>query len=331
MLKPGFGVLLPVSSLGGFGKSAYQFVDFLSKWHQNYWQVLPLCPRDWHGSPYNSPASMEIDSEYGSKAQWVALKKYANEKGIKIIGDLPFFVALNSPEYRANKELFLSDQFSGVPPDAFNRRYGQYWGQPQYNWEKLAQMGYKFQLDRFRYVLELFDVVRLDHFRGYEAVWSIPKKYKSGRKGKWVKVPGSELFKTATQTFGKLPFIAEDLGFITEEVNQLRKEFGFYGTRVAHWAKTVENDVVYYTSTHDTPTLVGKMGKRKAQKVISWVRNSQAGIKIILMGDLLGLDNRARINRPGRVRDNWRWKLDPNLLEDINKAFPNNQLTSWLS
>lgn len=316
-MKPGFGVLLPVSSLDGFGKKAYKFVDYLAKWDQQYWQVLPICPRDFHNSPYNSPASMEIDPEYGTKAQWLALKKYANRKGIQIIGDLSFFVGKGSKECLENIDLFLTDRFSGVPPDSFNRRYGQFWGQYQYNWEKLEETGFKFFLNRFKSAIELYDIVRLDHFRGYEAVWSIPKKYRSGRRGKWVKVPGEKLFKTAQKQLGKLPFIAEDLGVITPPVEELRKKFNFLGTRVVQFGKLTEKDVVYYTSTHDSPTLVGFCGKKRARKLIARVASSIAQIKITTVQDLLLLDNKARINRPGSVHDNWGWKLNLDLLSTI--------------
>ena len=304
------GVLLPISCLDGFGKDAYKFVDYLVKWRQQYWQVLPICPRDRYGSPYDSPASMEIDPEYGTKVEWLALKKYANKNGIKIIGDLSFFVGKGSKECLSNQDLFLTGQFSGVSQDAYNRRNGQYWGQYQYNWEKLEQTGFKFFLERFESAIDLYDLIRLDHFRGYEAVWSIPEGYKSGRKGKWVNVPGEKLFKTAQKKFGSLPFFAEDLGFITPEVEALRKEFGFLGTRVVQFGNTDEKDIIFYTGTHDTPTLVGFTGKRRSKKLIEKVLNSNAKIKMITVPDLLLLDNKARFNRPGSVKNNWKWKLD---------------------
>lgn len=317
-MTSGRGILMPVSSVNGFGRDAHKFIDFLARNHWNYWQVLPICPRDFHGSPYNSPASMEIDSEYGTKKQWLELKKYANKNGIQIIGDLSFFVGKSSKECLLNIELFLTDKFSGVPPDSYNRRNGQYWGHYQYNWEKLEQTDFKFFLNRFQCALELYDVIRLDHFRGYEAVWSIPAGYKSGRKGKWVKVPGEKLFKTAQLKFGKLPFIAEDLGVITPAVEALRKQFHFLGTRVIQFGRTKESDVILYTSTHDTPTLVGfSGGKKKGKKLMDKVFCSEAYIKMTTVADLLLLDNKARINRPGSVKDNWKWKLDIKLLSKI--------------
>lgn len=307
------GVLLPVSCLAGFGDKAYRFVDWMSQNHYHFWEVLPLNPRDDCGSPYNSHSSLTIDPNYGTLKQWLKLKKYANDRKIKIIGDLPFFVSKNSIEYQKYKKFFLTDQFSGAPPDYYTKK-GQFWGHPQYNWEALEKDNFRFFFQRLEIARGLFDIVRLDHFRGYHAVWSIPKKYHSGRKGQWVLVPGEKLFKILRQKYPGEIFIAENLGHMTPGVEDLRQKFGFLGSAIIQFGENNAKDIVYYTSNHDSETLAGRFGKN-APKYLQKVLESPAKIKIIPMWDLLGLGNKARFNKPGTKKGNWQWKLPVNYFE----------------
>ena len=297
----GTGVLLPISSLpSGRFKDGYRFVDWLVDNKYKYWQILPLNPRDSLGSPYNSKDITGIDPAYGTRNEWFKLKKYANNKGIKIIGDLPFFVPGDSLEARKHPEFFDFRHKSGAPPDKF-RKNGQRWGHPQYSWEAIEKNGFKLFLSRFKWTIKMFDLVRLDHFSGYEAVWILPDK-------KWVKVPGEKLFTVAKKHFGQLPFIAEDLGVITPSVEQLRKKFHFLGSAVVQFGENNNKDIVYYSSTHDTDTLRGHYG-RNWEKYLDKVLKADAQIKIVPMWDILGLDNRARFNRPGTKKGNWKWRL----------------------
>lgn len=298
----GVGVLMPVSCLpSGKFSDGYKFVDWLSKNKYDFWQVLPLNPRDHLGSPYNSSDLTAIDKGYGSINEWFDLKRYSNAKGIKIIGDLPFFCSKNSVEVKKFPKYFDLKHTSGTPPDYYAKR-GQRWGHPQYNWEELEKDSFKLFIDRFKWAIKVYDFVRLDHFRGYEAVFVYPDK-------KWVKVPGEKLFSEASKVFKKLPFIAEDLGVITSKVENLRKKFGFLGNRVIQFGISAETDIVYYTSTHDSQTLKGCYGK-KSPVYMKKVLCSKAAIKIIPMWDVLGLKNLARLNRPGTKKDNWCLRLD---------------------
>jgi len=206
--------------------------------------------------------------------QWAALKAYCRERGIKIFGDMPIFVAYNSADVWTHPELFKLDGagrptvVSGVPPDLFSAT-GQLWGNPLYNWEKMRATGYQWWLDRMRSTFELVDIVRIDHFRGFAACWEIPSGEETAERGQWVGVPGRELFATMRRVLGDgLPIIAEDLGIITEDVEALRDEFGFPGMRVLQFAfggdsrnphlphNYVRNTVVY-TGTHDNDTVPG--------------------------------------------------------------------------
>lgn len=305
------GVLLPVSSLphGRFAEGK-KFVDWLVKNGYKYWEVLPLNPQDDFGSPYNSSSSLTIDPKYGTKVKWLALKKYANSRGIKIIGDLPFFVSAGSIEYQTNKQYFLEGQISGAPPDYYSKK-GQLWGHPQYNWEVLEKDNFRFFFKRLKNALGLYDIVRLDHFRGYHAVWSIPSSKRTAVNGKWTKVPGDKLFKLLRRKYPKQIFIAEDLGHITPAVEDLRQKFKFLGSAVIQFGENNNEDLVYYTSNHDSQTLVGHYGKKLAPKYLQKVLNSSAAIKIIPMWDILGLGNEARFNKPGTNKNNWKWRLPP--------------------
>ena len=205
--------------------------------------------------------------------QWFALKKYCNDKGIKIVGDLPIFVAQDSADVWTNPEQFKLDKngkpivVAGVPPDYFSST-GQLWGNPLYNWERMHEDGFKWWIERVRATLTVVDIARVDHFRGFAACWEIPGGDKTAERGQWVEAPGKELFNAIRKTLGELPIIAEDLGVITPDVVALREEFGFPGMRILQFgfgsdSKNIDlphnyvPNVVAYTGTHDNDTTVG--------------------------------------------------------------------------
>jgi 4-alpha-glucanotransferase len=206
--------------------------------------------------------------------QWQALRVYAHERGIRIIGDIPIYVAHDSADVWANRQFFLltsqgrPTKVAGVPPDYFSAT-GQLWGNPIYNWNLLRSTGYTWWIERFRAALRLYDIVRIDHFRGFEAHWEVPASESTAMNGRWVKGPGAELFSTLTREFGDLPIIAENLGVITAEVEQIRHQFGYPGMAILQFAfgndpqgpsfrphNYVQN-LVAYTGTHDNDTTVG--------------------------------------------------------------------------
>jgi len=283
--------------------------------------------------------------------QWKALKQYANEREITIIGDTPIFVAYDSVDVWCNQHLFKLDNHclpksvAGVPPDYFSKT-GQRWGNPVYDWEKLTSDGFGWWIARLKNDLSLYDVVRLDHFRGFEAYWEIPAKEKTAIKGQWVKGPGDALFSSFQAAMGKLPLIAEDLGFITPEVISLRDRFDLPGMKVLQFAfgggprngylphNYVPNCVVY-TGTHDNDTTQGwfdTLNGEEQRHVCRYLRctpeevvwemirlalSSVAATAIIPLQDILGLPGSARMNTPGTVGENWSWRFaSQDLTED---------------
>ena len=277
-------------------------------------------------------------------SQWYKLKDYVNEKGIKIIGDLPIFVSGNSADYWANKELFLKDSqglpsaVAGVPPDYFSET-GQLWGNPLYDFSAQKKDGYKWWTKRFKHNLSMFDIVRIDHFRGFESFWQIPSNSETAISGKWVKGPGKEFFDTIEKELGSLPVIAEDLGIITPEVTKLREDLGYPGMKILHFGfldgpksaflpHNFENsNTVVYTGTHDNNTTVGwyreseedirdftRQYLRVSGNDIAWdmIRlafASSADTAIIPVQDLLGMDESHRMNTPGTAQHNWGFRF----------------------
>ncbi|MCM2371307.1 4-alpha-glucanotransferase [Aporhodopirellula aestuarii] len=284
--------------------------------------------------------------------QWQALKQYAHDAGVQICGDMPIFVAHESADVWANQSLFAVDSngkptlVAGVPPDYFSKT-GQLWGNPQYNWDALEKTHYRWWTERFGAAMRQFDLLRVDHFRGFEAYWEVPASARTAIGGKWKIGPGSKPFDAAREVLGELPFIAEDLGLITEEVHQLREQLGFPGMRVLqfgfdtleddfHRPSTYPEDSVAYTGTHDNDTLVGWLKSRKPKspdpletwiedhqyaegepvhwQLINAVLQSASETAIIPMQDLLGLDNAARMNVPGQAKGNWTWRMSESAL-----------------
>ena len=470
------GILMPIFSLsskygiGTFGKAAYEFVDFLEKGGQSYWQILPLTPTNYGDSPYQSFSSFagnpyfidpemlieeelltkeEADSfdfgadtekiDYGklyenryellklafkrfkpqkdyydflyknaywlddyslfyaikSKnpelsvgewnkslkqresermneaikenaemiefcrfmqfkffEQWFALKNYANKNGIKIIGDIPIYTALDSADLWAEPEQFMVDSelkpslVAGCPPDAFSAD-GQLWGNPLYNWEYMRQDRYKWWKKRLSFALEIYDVVRIDHFRAFESFYAIPAEDDTAKNGRWMKGPGIELFEEIKSEFsGELPIIAEDLGFLTPEVHKLLAESGFPGMKVLQFAfdtreesdylpHNYKNNCVVYTGTHDNDTVNGwcetadkkdvEMARRYLhvddEEGFNWAMMraammSVADTCILMMADLLGLGSEGRINTPSTLGGNWQWRIREGCVND---------------
>ena len=283
--------------------------------------------------------------------QWNAVKKYANENGVKIIGDIPIFVAADSSDAWANPEIFLFDpelkpvKVAGVPPDYFSAT-GQLWGNPLYDWDKLKELNYKWWVDRVRANLSTCDIIRIDHFRGFEAYWAVPYGDDTAINGQWVKGPGIDLFNKIKEELGELPIIAEDLGLMTQGVIDLREATGFPGMKILGFAfdSKEENDYlphtytkncVVYTGTHDNDTLIGWFTKAKEKDKqfardylnsqtddnIHWdaIRgawSSVASMAIAPIQDFLGLGSEARINTPGVASGNWQWRLKEGVLTD---------------
>nr|WP_294678079.1 4-alpha-glucanotransferase [uncultured Blautia sp.] len=281
--------------------------------------------------------------------QWMKLKKYANDKGIKIIGDIPIYVAMDSADTWAHPELFQLDQdnvpcaVAGCPPDGFSAT-GQLWGNPLYRWDYHRETGYAWWLSRLSYVFRLYDVVRIDHFRGFDEYFSIPYGAENAIGGHWEKGPGIDLFRRVEQALGWKPVIAEDLGYVTDSVRQLVHDSGFPGMKVLEFAfdsrdsgcandylphNYPENSVAY-TGTHDNETIVGwwksiTAAERKLARdylcdqatpdeelyksFISLVMRSSAKLCVIPMQDYMGLDNRSRMNQPSTVGKNWKWRV----------------------
>ena len=285
--------------------------------------------------------------------QWAELKAYANEKGIKIIGDMPLFVSLDSADVWANPKLFQLDskgyptKVAGVPPDYFSET-GQLWGNPLYNWEVHEKNQFQWWVARVRHQLALSDYLRIDHFRGLESYWAVPAEEETAINGTWVKAPGKALFETIEQELGKgLPIIAEDLGTITPEVIELRDHFGFPGMKILQFAFESEEEssflphqftttnCVCYTGTHDNNTTRGwydsasEYSRDKVRRYMNTDANSIhwdflrtclgtiADYAIIPMQDILGLGEEGRMNVPGVAENNWAWRYRK---EDISEG-----------
>ncbi|MBI4870233.1 MAG: 4-alpha-glucanotransferase [Candidatus Riflebacteria bacterium] len=282
--------------------------------------------------------------------QWRELKSYANERGLKIIGDIPIFVAYDSADVWSNPTLFWLDAdgkplyVAGVPPDYFSET-GQLWGNPLYRWEAMSAQKYRWWMVRFRAALTLVDILRIDHFRGFEGCWEVPAAETTAVNGRWVKVPGQDLFEVLQETMGSLPIIAEDLGVITPRVRALRDQFKFPGMKILQFAfgddatnaylphNFTPNSVVY-TGTHDNDTTRGwfdsaapherdyvqrYLGRDPRDIVWELIRaafQSVACMAIVPMQDLLDLGTEARMNRPSVAAGNWSWRFTWNQLGD---------------
>lgn len=484
MITRSSGILMHITSLpnpygiGTFGKEAYEFVDFLAKAGQSYWQILPIGPTGYGDSPYqsfstfagnpyfidldllreqellkkedyenvdfgNSPERvdykkifnnklpilriafknskkkykneiekfkaenkawledyalyMAVKSNFALKSwqewdediklrnkkalnyykqalkeeieywiflqyiffyQWTKLKKYANDTGIKIIGDIPIYVAEDSADIWANAEVFMLDKekrpiaVSGCPPDDFSVS-GQLWGNPIYNWGYLEKTNYKWWIERIKRNIALYDVTRIDHFRGFKSFWQVPYGESTAVNGKWVKGPGINLFNAIKKALGEVDIIAEDLGYLTKEVIAFRNAAGYPGMKVLEFAFDTREESIYlphnyerncivYTGTHDNDTVMGwfknaekndiefakrylKLDKKEGYNwgFIRGALSSVAKLSIAQIQDYLGLGSEARMNIPSTLGENWIWRvkkeyLNENLAEKIN-------------
>jgi len=373
----------PTSLPGGrLGEEAYRFVDWLAKAGQAWWQILPLGPPDEHGSPYRSASAFACSTDLlaepdapvsrrelaafserhaywaadwegfagsGSLAdqvrferEWSALRRHARSRGVRLIGDIPIYVSPQGADRLAHPELFQSGEVAGVPPDAWSDT-GQLWGNPLYDWGRLRMTGYRWWVERMRRTLELVDVVRIDHFRGFVSYWSVPDDAPTALSGRWRRGPGRGPFDAALAELGQLPVIAEDLGVITPAVSRLREELGFPGTFVLHFQLGAGEDPlrapadrVLYTGTHDNDTTAGWWAgappavqsfalRRAAAAGIAagepyWMLlrlalASPAGVVVVPVQDVLGLGSEARMNTPGRAEGNWAFRLEPGALD----------------
>lgn len=469
------GILLHISSLpsqhgiGDLGRAAYDFVDFLERSGQHFWQILPIGPTSYGNSPYQSlstfagnPLFIDLTSlrkegllqkkdfkkrDFGADAskvdfakvqqekmqllrlafaklntkqrkkillfaqankswlddyalfmalkqdndlkswqlwpkkirnrapkaikkatikyadeiafwqfvqfyffqQWNRLKAYANKKGIEIIGDIPIYVAEDSADVWANPKLFLLDKsnqptyVAGCPPDAFSED-GQLWGNPIYDWNRLEKQDFKWWINRIQFSFQMHDVVRIDHFRGFEAYWSIPGKSDTAVNGQWIKGPEMKLFAAIKKELGDLRIIAEDLGFLTQEVIDFKNSTGYPGMKILEFAFDSQEDSDYlphnyekncfvYTGTHDNDTVLGwvknapKKDFKKAKQYFQLTKEegfhwgfirgawaSVGNVAIAQMQDVLGLGTKSRMNIPSTIGDNWVWRMKPNQL-----------------
>ncbi|QEK11512.1 4-alpha-glucanotransferase [Crassaminicella thermophila] len=477
MIKRSSGILMHITSLpspygiGTFGKEAYEFVDFLVKAGQSYWQILPIGSTGYGDSPYQSFSAfagnpyfidieflekdgilkkedynnldfgideervdydkifknkmlvlriafekgkekyikdierfkeennawledyalyMAVKSKFDLKPwqewdediklrkeeavsyykeilkeeinywgflqflffkQWISLKKYANEKGIRIIGDIPIYVATDSADTWANSEIFLLDEekkpikVAGCPPDAFSKT-GQLWGNPIYRWDLLEERGFDWWINRIKESYKLYDVLRIDHFRGFESFWEIPYGEETAVNGRWVKGPGMKLFKAIKEALGDIDIIAEDLGFLTQDVIDFREETGYPGMKVLQFAfdtreesdylpHNYDKNCVVYTGTHDNDTALGWFKNTKKSDVdyaikylnlnkdegyhwgfIRGAWSSVGNLAIAQMQDFLGLGSEARMNIPSTIGGNWQWRVKKEYLTD---------------
>jgi 4-alpha-glucanotransferase len=320
------------------------------KFHQAAWSAwpAPLAHRDkdaiqkvW--AEHYDDIQVEQIIQYAFDEQWSALRGYCGERGIKLIGDVAIFVNYDSADVWNNPGIFeLREDLSpvrvaGVPPDYFSAT-GQRWGNPLYKWDVLREQGFAWWVDRIRRARSLYDIIRLDHFRGFEAFWAIPAENDTAVVGEWVKAPGAELFQKLYDELGDLPFIAEDLGVITPEVDALREQFNLPGMRIFQFGfsdrhahnylphRYVRNSVVY-TGTHDNNTTRGwwdaeaataekeaaktYLGTTKKDFVWAMIRGAETSVAdlcLVPVQDVLDLGAEARMNMPSRAGGNWSWR-----------------------
>ncbi|MEQ1591773.1 MAG: 4-alpha-glucanotransferase [Thiobacillaceae bacterium] len=291
-----------------------------------------------------------MTGQYCAWSHWKGIRQAAIARGISLFGDMPIFVAHDSADVWAHPERFLLDDagrptvVAGVPPDYFSAT-GQRWGNPHYNWAVMREEGFSWWLERLRYHFEWFDLLRIDHFRGLAAAWTIPASEDTAVNGSWQPVPGAELLQKLKDEMGDIPLVAEDLGIITADVTALRRDFDLPGMAVLQFAfdahadnphkpENVGHDTVYYTGTHDNDTTLGwfsslpadvqhqirqQLNAADANQVLDAMQHtvlaSQAALAILPMQDVLRLGSFARMNTPGTTEGNWRWRFQWDMLE----------------
>jgi len=367
---------------GRLGRPALRFADWLADAGQSWWQVLPLGPPNRHRSPYKAssafaawrglladpaaPVSRAEEEDFRARhgewigdwerfarrgavadqvrfeREWSALRSHAARRGVGLIGDVPIYVAPGGADHRAHPELFRDGVQAGAPPDYFSAK-GQLWGNPVYDWPALRRRGYRWWVRRLRRTFSLFDMVRVDHFRGFVAYWAVPEGAPDARGGRWVRGPGRAVFDAARRELGELAIIAEDLGVITPGVVRLRDALGFPGMVVLQFAfdpsdprgphrpEHHREHQVLYTGTHDNDTLrgwyealpperlaevraAGVGGREPWWDLAELALASPARLCMLQAQDVLGLGSEARMNLPGRAGGQWRWRLAPGQL-----------------
>ena len=324
-----------------------------ASWHE--WPVEFARRKDEALTRFLTDHSRELAIEqtvqYFFSEQWCSLRAYALERDVRILGDIAIFVSYDSADVWTHPEIFELDdklmpvRVSGVPPDYFSAT-GQRWGNPLYRWSTLKERGFDWWVARIRRSLTLYDIIRLDHFRGFEAFWSIAADEETAVNGQWIKAPGHELFRRLKEVFGELPFIAEDLGIITKEVDELREHFGMPGMRILQFGfadrgghlylphRCVPNTVIY-TGTHDNNTTLGwwtddatQTERENVQNYLQTIAHpgeivwamiraaarSVADVCILPLQDVLHLGSEARMNTPAAGEGNWTWRYAPDAL-----------------
>lgn len=386
------GVQLHITSLpdGRLGPSARDFVDWLAAAGQSVWQVLPVSVPDEHRSPYKSPSAFaaspallehpdaevtpeelsdfaereaywaeswtafggELADQVRFDREWADLRAYAAARGIRLMGDVPIYVAPDGADVRAWPQFFRGDMVAGCPPDAYAVT-GQLWGNPLYRWDEIAQDGFRWWIERLRRTFALFDFVRLDHFRGFADYWAIPAGAATALGGRWERGPGRALFDAAAAELGELPVLAEDLGDIDAPVIELRRALGLPGMAVlqfgfnpddhanTHHPANLEQHQVVYTGTHDNDTVCGwwrdlpeapramvRAALQEARVAVdadrepSWALIGLAldmpcELAMMQAQDVLALGSEARMNAPG-IEGGWSWQMEPGALTDAH-------------
>lgn len=353
--------------------SFHAFCDSHNWWLHNYalFAVIKECLHEtcwteWPSELANrdKDALQQVEHKYGFEvekqkfiqwiinSQWHELRAYANKKGIQIIGDLPIYVSYDSVDVWAHRDLFKLKEdntlscVAGVPPDYFSKT-GQLWGNPLYRWDIMRERGFSWWVDRLRHNFELYDIVRIDHFRGLVAFWEVPAGHSTAVNGYWVNVPAYDFFNTLKYVFNPLPIIAEDLGIITDDVKELLSYYKFPGMKILQFAfgennpthpylpHMFEKESVVYTGTHDNNTTRGwfetetkkedhkrinaYFGKEVSIDSVVWdfireAMKSVANIVLIPLQDILNLSSEARMNTPSIAHGNWRWRFKKNAL-----------------
>lgn len=344
------------------------FMALKNRHHNQPWYKWPAAERhrekpalDHVREEFQSTIKQTIFEQFVFFSQWHELRGYANKHEVELFGDMPIFVATDSADVWAQRDNFLMnedgdmDYIAGVPPDAFSET-GQRWGNPLYNWKHMQATDFSWWKARFDTQLELFDMIRIDHFRGLQACWQIPAEDETAVNGSWVEVPGRELLQALFETFHRLPLVAEDLGLITDEVIELKEAFNLPGMKVLQFAfdgnsknphlpHRHEVNALIYTGTHDNDTTLGWFNDasnynrayleeytgqsiESAEQVV-WLMmrlamSSVSFLAVLPIQDLLLLDSSARMNSPGTVGNNWHWRLDstvikPELIKKISR------------
>lgn len=332
----------------------YNYAVFLTLKKQNNmqsWNNWPKEMKNWIKdkkldlTKYEDDINYEIFVQYIFYTQWMNIKKYANKKGIKIMGDIPIYVGLDSLDVWENQKAFLLNRtgspkfIAGVPPDYFSKT-GQRWGNPIYDWDYIKEHNYDFWINRISYNAQLYDIIRIDHFRGFDTYWKINAKNKTAMKGEWVEAPGHELFTLISKKFKNLEIVAEDLGDLRKEVIKLRDDFNLKGMKIIQFTfdpNETNNDfedrknMIIYTGTHDNQTVMGFYNDKDENTkyeikeyfkkhnydtkdihkgFLQMCMESIADYAIVPVQDIIGLDDKSRLNTPGTLGEhNWSFKL----------------------